>query len=109
MRFIGVVDSYTSPSIRMVRDGEWIRNGERELTELTGPFYAFEMPWGRDPCQFYPEGLDREILHLRTHDLHLLCELEDEDTVEMTENRANVHEPKWTLRMAGDDDDSESE
>ena len=99
MRFIGVVGSYIIPSIR---------NGERVLTEITdGPFYAFEMPWGRGPCLRYPEALEHDILHLETHELHLLCELEDDDTVVMTENRANVHEPGWTLRLAGDDSEDD--
>ena len=89
IRYVGVVASYTAVGLNS-------QTRERIFTEHTNgaPFYKFELPFGIGPhvSEFHPEGLDPVIMHLSTHELHQLCELEDGETVVMTENSADVDE-----------------
>ena len=76
-----------------IRDTSIITNG--------APFYAFEFPFPDNP-EGYEWGAGPTIEHLQTHQLHLLCELEDGDRVEMAPEAGEL---KWTLNMAGEDSD----
>mgnify|MGYP000664747475 CR=1 FL=1 len=76
MRFLGSVDDYVSYSCTRDDNGSCLRRFEYKHTD--GPYYVFRLPWNieKDGIDFNPKKGDPMVLHLKTHELHLLHPVE---------------------------------
>lgn len=96
MKFIGTVEKYATYSYH------W-RDGVVERLQEDGPFYVFRMPFNikEDNFKFKDSKGDPVLIHLQTHELHLLWNPmyeEDEEEMVMNLDGEHPHEQLWFRR-----------